>query len=266
MSHVLDLTLNGQWHAGYERCGRVREAFRLPTSLAPCPLQPWPCCRLRSAWFSLLHLLQLVCHRALTLTLGRPVLGAPPKTKSRLRYAQTRESTADGAVQEGRSSGTRNSAFPNGRMRSDGEGNIEEGGKVHCVEEEGGHKACAVCRGRSREPGITGFDVAGGFCGGCVTGRGGGLTACDGAERAVGRCCMSCRYCATDTTDNGDLSRSHVDDFSVSYALRYPNDCADPGLEEEDLTVGEHVDPSLFVAEPCCGVEGLEIQDRHSGR
>lgn len=56
------------------------------------------------------------------------------------------------------------------------------------------------------------------------------------------------------------------DDFSVSYALRYPNEFADPALEKEDLTVGEHVDPSLFVAEPCCGVEGLEICDRASGR
>lgn len=55
-------------------------------------------------------------------------------------------------------------------------------------------------------------------------------------------------------------------DFSVSYALHYPNEFADPALEEEDLTVGEHVDPSLFVAEPCCGVEGLEIRDRASGR
>lgn len=56
------------------------------------------------------------------------------------------------------------------------------------------------------------------------------------------------------------------DDFSVSYALHYPNEFADPALEKEDLTVGEHVDPSLFVVEPCCGVEGLEIRDRASGR
>lgn len=56
------------------------------------------------------------------------------------------------------------------------------------------------------------------------------------------------------------------DDFSVSYALHYPNEFADPALEKEDLTVGEHVDPSLFVAEPCCGVEGLEILDRASER
>lgn len=58
----------------------------------------------------------------------------------------------------------------------------------------------------------------------------------------------------------------HEGDFSVSYALHYPNECADPALLEEDLTVGEHVDPSLFVAEPCCGVEGLEVQDRATGR
>lgn len=63
--------------------------------------------------------------------------------------------------------------------------------------------------------------------------------------------------------DEGDEG---LGDFSVSYALRYPNEVADPALEEEDLAVGEHVDPSLFVAEPCCGVEGLEIRDRASGR
>lgn len=65
-------------------------------------------------------------------------------------------------------------------------------------------------------------------------------------------------YCCADEDDG--------DDFSVSYALHYPNEFADPALEKEDLTVGEHVDPSLFVAEPCCGVEGLEIQDRATGR
>lgn len=84
-------------------------------------------------------------------------------------------------------------------------------------------------------------------------------------------------YCCSFESDRGDTNNNNNedaggsegcngDDFSVSYALHYPNECADPALLEEDLTVGEHVDPSLFVAEPCCGVEGLEIQDRATGR
>ncbi|CAM9286061.1 unnamed protein product, partial [Hapterophycus canaliculatus] len=60
------------WHTGYERCGDVREAFRVPASAfppAPSLCQPWPCPRLRRAWLAVLRLLQRVCHRALTLTL-----------------------------------------------------------------------------------------------------------------------------------------------------------------------------------------------------
>lgn len=68
------------------------------------------------------------------------------------------------------------------------------------------------------------------------------------------------------TGEGSDSDADLDDDFSVSYALHYANEVADPALKEEDLTVGDHVDPSLFVAEPCCGVEGLEIQDRASGR
>ena len=84
--------------------------------------------------------------------------------------------------------------------------------------------------------------------------------------------CREQRRAAIDDSMNGteDLTdagaRRPEDDFSVSYALHYPNTCADPALEDQDLTVGEHVDPSLFVVEPCCGVEGLEIRDRASGR
>lgn len=69
-----------------------------------------------------------------------------------------------------------------------------------------------------------------------------------------------------DVGSDGEGGDAAGDDFSVSYALHYPNEFADPALEKEDLTVGEHVDPSLFVAEPCCGVEGLEILDRASKR
>lgn len=93
-------------------------------------------------------------------------------------------------------------------------------------------------------------------CSGSDDGTGHGSGGCgngSGVERASGS------ESHEDDADSGD-------DFSVSYALHYPNECADPALEEEDLTVGEHVDPSLFVAEPCCGVEGLEICDRASGR
>lgn len=70
---------------------------------------------------------------------------------------------------------------------------------------------------------------------------------------------------AEDLSQSDDAGEA-ADDFSVSYALHYPNKCADPTLQEQDLTVGEHVDPSLFVVEPCCGLEGLEIRDHASGR
>jgi ABC-type multidrug transport system fused ATPase/permease subunit len=32
----------------------------------------------------------------------------------------------------------------------------------------------------------------------------------------------------------------------------------------QELNVTEHVDPSLFVIEPCCGVAGLEVLDAHT--
>ncbi|KAG5179951.1 hypothetical protein JKP88DRAFT_280045 [Tribonema minus] len=50
-------------------------------------------------------------------------------------------------------------------------------------------------------------------------------------------------------------------DFSVCYALCYPNDAT---KYSEELNVTEHVDPSLFVVEPCCGVAGLEVLDTQS--
>eukprot|EP00611_Tribonema_gayanum_P012122 TRINITY_DN2267_c0_g3_i1.p1 TRINITY_DN2267_c0_g3~~TRINITY_DN2267_c0_g3_i1.p1 ORF type:complete len:343 (+),score=86.86 TRINITY_DN2267_c0_g3_i1:263-1291(+) len=50
-------------------------------------------------------------------------------------------------------------------------------------------------------------------------------------------------------------------DFSVCYALCYPNDAS---KYSEELNVTEHVDPSLFVIEPCCGVAGLEVLDAQS--
>eukprot|EP00903_Cladosiphon_okamuranus_P013737 g12788.t1 len=180
------------WHAGYERCGRVREAFRVPAaSPSPLPQHSWPCPRLHRSWLTVLHLLQRVCHRALTLALGRPVLGAPPPPVNSRR--------AQAAAAGG------------------------EPGKVGEEEEDKQEEAAAES---TRSAG-----------GGGDGGGGGG--------------------------DGGDSSDEA--DFSVSYALYYPNEFADPALEEDDLTVGEHVDPSLFVAEPCCGVEGLEIRDRSTG-
>lgn len=89
-------------------------------------------------------------------------------------------------------------------------------------------------------------------------------------ERESGERCSVCLPQAAGVSDadgGGDAGNdAEGGDFSVSYALHYPNELADPALEKEDLTVGEHVDPSLFVAEPCCGVEGLEILDRASKR
>ena len=54
-----------------------------------------------------------------------------------------------------------------------------------------------------------------------------------------------------------------ADDFSVCYALHYPNDTSRYSAE---LNVTEHVDPSLYVIEPCCGVAGLEVLDTHSNQ
>ena len=50
------------------------------------------------------------------------------------------------------------------------------------------------------------------------------------------------------------------DDFSVCYALFYPNTAGSGQSEEEN--VYEHVDPSLYVVEPVCSVPGLEVLDQ----
>uniref|UniRef100_A0A7S4DAX6 Isopenicillin N synthase-like Fe(2+) 2OG dioxygenase domain-containing protein n=2 Tax=Heterosigma akashiwo TaxID=2829 RepID=A0A7S4DAX6_HETAK len=48
------------------------------------------------------------------------------------------------------------------------------------------------------------------------------------------------------------------DNFSVCYALHYPNDESYP----DEFAVTEHIDPSLFVIEPCSNVDGLEVLDQ----
>ncbi|CAN0313673.1 unnamed protein product, partial [Phaeothamnion confervicola] len=59
-----------------------------------------------------------------------------------------------------------------------------------------------------------------------------------------------------------------ANDLSVCYAVRYPNvrngqnSDRNGGGGASELNIGEHVDPSLFVVEPACGVAGLEVQDR----
>jgi hypothetical protein len=42
------------------------------------------------------------------------------------------------------------------------------------------------------------------------------------------------------------------------FALYYPN-----SKEESLYNVTEHVEQSLFVAEPCCNAAGLEVYDQH---
>ncbi|CAM9567290.1 unnamed protein product [Scytosiphon promiscuus] len=232
------------WHTGYERCGDVREAFRVPAATfrpSSSPLQPWPCQRLRRAWLAVLRLLQRVCHRALTLTLGRPVLGAPPPrakspgvTEGRGNSKRQRaETNATGPSSERCPVCCGGVRAGQARPRPDGdaEGGGGERGRSLCFDSGDGRENQEH---RVKSSGVDGVDS------GVGCGRGG-----------------------TGTEDDEDDAG---EDFSVSYALRYPNEFADPALVEEDLTVGEHVDPSLYVAEPCCGVEGLEIQDRASGR
>lgn len=51
-------------------------------------------------------------------------------------------------------------------------------------------------------------------------------------------------------------------DFSVCYGLHYPNTVGSGQSELEN--VFEHVDPSLYVAEPVPTVEGLDVFDQHS--
>lgn len=61
----------------------------------------------------------------------------------------------------------------------------------------------------------------------------------------------------TDTFDK----RSDAD-YSVCYGLHYPNIAGSGQSENEN--VFEHVDPSLYVAEPVPTVEGLDVFDQHS--
>ncbi|CAM9938434.1 unnamed protein product, partial [Hapterophycus canaliculatus] len=196
--------------------------------------------------------LQRVCHRALTLTLGRPVLGAPP-----LRRASALASA---------STATKGSC--NSRQQTAPRTASAEGAEAEAT--GGSCERCPVCGSglrAGRAPVRSDADAAGG---GAEQGRflcsesgdwrrGGGVDSSGPDGGGGGGGGGGGEHVADDENDGGE-------DFSVSYALRYPNEFADPALVEEDLTVGEHVDPSLYVAEPCCGVEGLEIRDRASGR
>eukprot|EP00752_Nemacystus_decipiens_P018464 g16554.t1 len=246
------------WHAGYERCGRVREAFRVPAAglaipspSSPFPHQSWPCHRLRRAWLAVLRLLQRVCHRALTLTLGRPVLGAPPPP------ASDRRAAAAAGGEPGKQCPVCCSGMRVGEVSG------EHGA---AVDESMGR--AGVWRGA----GASGSGVR--DSGGCGGGGYGKRIGVSYEERRPERVASDADDGRGPASGGGDGDGGGVDkgeetdaddDFSVSYALHYPNEFADPALEDEDLTVGEHVDPSLFVAEPCCGVEGLEIRDRSSG-
>lgn len=51
-------------------------------------------------------------------------------------------------------------------------------------------------------------------------------------------------------------------DFSVCYGVHYPNTAGSGQSDTEN--VFEHVDPSLYVAEPVPSVEGLDVFDQHS--
>lgn len=63
-------------------------------------------------------------------------------------------------------------------------------------------------------------------------------------------------------------SRRFGDDYSVAYALHYPNgEGGAPTLSRDDagedgINVKEHVDPSLVVVEPVADVVGLDVFDR----
>eukprot|EP00904_Undaria_pinnatifida_P000552 jgi/Undpi1/10498/HiC_scaffold_29.g12948.m1 len=239
------------WHTGYERCGNVREAFRIPIELArpsdslspSSSLDPWPCQHLRRAWLEVLRLLQLVCHRALTLTLARPVHGAPPRPVKVSRRPGASPSVAavcapkeaselavapavTMAIEAVTGATIQAEGTADDKTRAEGTAGNKKG-LQGSGERTGSGERCPVGHSRALKVSEEGAGAGG-----------------DGGGDAGG--------------DEGS------DDFSVSYALHYPNEFADPALEKEDLTVGEHVDPSLFVAEPCCGVEGLEILDRAS--
>ena len=78
--------------------------------------------------------------------------------------------------------------------------------------------------------------------------------------------------------DDGSLHRNTAEDFSVQYAMYYPNFTGEEGFSSTDSlkfdkttklpnpNVGEHIDPSLFVAEPCANARGLEVWDTHAQR
>lgn len=155
----------------------------------------------------------------------------------------------------------------------------QEGAGSRCFVRDGGGSgggAGAGGAGDDRLPGFGAGDGVVGDCGGGGAGRHGFRSTGqdrDGNASTSRGCGVVDDYFEgeekeeTATSDESCYAdEDNGDDFSVSYALHYPNEFADPALEKEDLTVGEHVDPSLFVAEPCCGVEGLEIQDRATGR
>ncbi|CAM9825273.1 unnamed protein product [Discosporangium mesarthrocarpum] len=215
------------WHTGYELCGQVREAFRCPAAQAPCTQAPtsssptvWPCRLLQDAWVSLLRLLRLVCHQALTLAIDRQ---------------RVRDPSAN--------------AF----LRRGGLGLVGAGG--HCVQgSENRGPLCSVCG--SDHPGEDAVVTGQGSDDPVVFGSG----VNGDSPGVVGGGGVGVREEGWQGEGEGE------GDFSVSYALHYPNKHCDPALVEKGLTVGEHVDPSLFVAEPCCGVAGLEIKDRASGR
>ena len=69
--------------------------------------------------------------------------------------------------------------------------------------------------------------------------------------------CLSMSLSEHITTPAGE-----EDNKSVSYAVHYPNDEESLKHAAGDMNIGAHVDPSLFVAEPCTDVDGLEVQDQ----
>lgn len=242
-----------------------------------------------------------MCHRALTLTLGRPVYGAPtapqkrnhlspplPCSSQSLEEDRREGKYAKGCVASG--DGNRTFNVRNSSTKAEGMGVSAEVGKESprvstdsgsLTEDDDSRGGCSVCGGGARSQGlevntdIANRDGSRGVCFDLVSSCGEseaveGRTAQDDRQTGWGGRCGVVdsfrREHDGDRMRNEDDADGEDDDFSVSYALHYPNEFADPSLEKEDLTVGEHVDPSIFVAEPCCGVEGLEIQDQLTGR
>ena len=177
---------------------------------------------------------------------------------------------AGGGWEGGRRGGTGGARGGGEGARGGGEGDHGEG--VYCLPAgpdrfEGAPREAAEVA--AAEAAAVAIEVTGATDGnGQAEGRAGNEHASqESGERESGERRSVCPSQAAGVSDAaGDGGGGDDDDFSVSYALHYPNEFADPALEKEDLTVGEHVDPSLFVAEPCCGVEGLEILDRASKR